>query len=106
MRRHRFLVSILSLAALVAAQEPYPAAAAMLSADYGPATWIPANPNNYSVADRPHDYPIDMIVIHDIEGSYASAIAAFQDPNRAGSAHYVIGSSGQMAQTVAANDFA
>jgi hypothetical protein len=55
--------------------------------DYPPATWAPASSANYSPADRPHDYPIDMIVIHDTESSYASAISMFRDPARQASAH-------------------
>src|SRR5207249_3178885 len=54
----------------------------------------------------PHDYGVDMIVIHDIEGSYGSAIQAFQDPNRAGSAHYVVSTKGQVAQMVLEKDVA
>src|SRR4029077_13748803 len=45
-----------------------PAAATTTSPDYPPATWVPADSSNYTVANRTHDYPIDMIVIHDIEG--------------------------------------
>jgi hypothetical protein len=107
MRRHWFLVSVLSLAALATAQNATGAQAALIySADYGPAQWIPASSANFTVANRPHDYPVDMIVIHDIEGSYASAIQTFQNPLRAGSAHYVIGKYGQVAEMVAEKDIA
>ena len=74
--------------------------------DYGPARWIPANPANYTVADRSHDYPIDMIVIHDIEGSYATGIADFQNPDWKASAHYVVSKTGQITQMVAEKDIA
>ncbi len=106
MRRTRFLVSVLSMIAVATMQGGTTAAAAAYSADYPPAAWVPASSSNYSVADRPRDYPIDMIVIHDIEGSYASAIQAFQNPARAASAHYVIGSKGQIAQMVAETNIA
>jgi hypothetical protein len=76
------------------------------SPDYGPAAWVPASSANYTVADRPHDYPVDMIVIHDIEGTADSAIRAFQNPQRAGSAHYVIGSNGSVTQMVLESDIA
>jgi hypothetical protein len=76
------------------------------SADYPPAAWVPADPNNYTVANRPRDYPVDMIVIHDIEGTYGSAIQMFQDPNREASAHYVISDAGQIAQMVLEKDIA
>lgn len=76
------------------------AAAATYSTEYPPAVWIPASKANYTVANRPVDYPVDFIIIHDTEGTYASAIAAFQDPDRAASANYVVGSKGQIAQMV------
>ncbi len=83
-------------------------AAAPLTAntDWPPAVWVPASTANYTVANRAHDYPIDMIVIHDIEGSYASAINMFQDPKRAGSAHYIISYHGLVTQMVAEKDIA
>ena len=48
------------------------------SDDYPPALWVPANSNNYTVG-RPYG-PLSFIVIHDTEGSYASAISWFQNP--------------------------
>ena len=67
---------------------------------------MPAAATNYTVANRPDDYPIDMIVIHDIEGSYASAIKTFQDPNRHASAHYVISFHGLVTEMVAEQNIA
>ena len=78
----------------------------LASVDFQRATWVPAAPTNYTVANRANDYPIDMIVIHDIEGSYASAIKAFQDPNRHGSANYVISYKGLVTQMVAEHNIA
>ena len=71
----------------------------------------PADPNaygNYDRAQRPDDGDdIRYIVIHDTEESYDSAIAAFQDPHRRVSAHYVIRSSdGQVTQLVYTKDVA
>jgi hypothetical protein len=74
--------------------------------DYPGATWVPANPANYTVANRPHDYPVDMIVIHDIEGSAPTAIQIFQDPTRQASAHYVISGGGAVTQMVQEKDIA
>ncbi|WP_251074431.1 N-acetylmuramoyl-L-alanine amidase [Streptomyces sp. ISL-12] len=55
--------------------------------------FVPAHPSNGQVADRPaNGTVIDQIVIHDTEGSYASAIANAQLAGTA-SAHYVIRSS-------------
>ncbi len=79
---------------LPAAQEASPA-----SDDYPPALWVPANANNY-LEGRPYP-PIDTIIIHDTEGSYASAISWFQNPSAQASAHYVVRSSdGQITQMV------
>jgi len=90
-----------------------PATAATASAcgapspDYGPpACWIPADPSNYSVANRAHDYPIDMIVIHDTEVSYGSAIQLFQTAGFAASAHYVVSYGGDVTQMVREKDIA
>ncbi len=69
------------------------------SPDYGPALWVPAYSNNYTVG-RPYP-PLDKIVIHDTEGSYSSAINWFQNPSSGVSAHYVVRSSdGQITQMV------
>ncbi|TME17387.1 MAG: hypothetical protein E6I70_10480 [Chloroflexi bacterium] len=83
-----------------------PRASGPMSADYGPAAWVPASPSNYTAANRPSDYPVDLIVIHDIEGSYGSAIQHFQDPSAQSSAHYVVSDAGQLTQTVAEHDIA
>jgi hypothetical protein len=74
--------------------------------DYPAATWVPAAATNFTVANRPDDYPVDMIVIHDIEGSVSSAITAFQDPSRHGSAHYIVSYHGQFWQMVNEEDIA
>ncbi len=97
-------LAVQPLPAQVAA--PAPHSSNPMSADYGPAAWVPASPSNYTVADRPRDYPVDLIVIHDIEGSYGSAIQHFQDPNAQGSAHYVTSDAGQLTQMVAEHDIA
>jgi N-acetylmuramoyl-L-alanine amidase len=80
--------------------------AVAIASDYGPATWVPANPANYTVANRPDDHPVQMIIIHDTEGSYATAIQDFQDPSWAASAHYVVSDAGQITQMVAEKDIA
>ena len=70
------------------------------------ANWVPANVNNFSYANRPTDYPVQLIVIHDIEGTAGAAIQAFQDPNRAASANYVVSDAGQITQMVREHDIA
>jgi len=74
--------------------------------DYSGATWVPADPADYSFAERPHDYPVQMIVIHDTELTAYSAIEKFQDPSSAVSAHYVVSRTGQITQMVAEQDIA
>ena len=81
-------------------------AATVASPDYGPAAWVPADPSNYSFANREHDYPINLIVIHDIEGDSSTAIQLFQRPDFAASAHYVIGYDGSITQMVREHDIA
>jgi N-acetyl-anhydromuramyl-L-alanine amidase AmpD len=66
--------------------------------DYPDAHWVPADPNNYNVG---RNTAVNCVVIHDTEGSYDSAIATFQDPNRIASANYVIRSAdGDITQMV------
>jgi N-acetyl-anhydromuramyl-L-alanine amidase AmpD len=62
----------------------------------------PTNYGNYDLANRPADgLTVRYIVIHDVEGSYASALGVFQDPTYGASSHYVIRSSdGHIAQMV------
>ncbi|WP_026677136.1 N-acetylmuramoyl-L-alanine amidase [Fictibacillus gelatini] len=61
----------------------------------------PADYGNYDLARRPNDgLDIRYIIIHDVEGSYASAINIFQSKSYV-SAHYVIRSSdGQVTEMV------
>jgi hypothetical protein len=82
------------------------AGSSVASSDYPVAAWVPASPANYSTANRPHDYPVDMIVIHDIEGSAGSAIQEFQNPATQASAHYVVSAAGDITQMVAEHDIA
>lgn len=75
--------------------------------DYPGATWVPANPGNYNVANRPNDFDINMVVIHDIEGSAGSAMAWFQNPQAQASSHYVVDSwDGKVYQMVPEKDVA
>jgi hypothetical protein len=97
----------LSLDAAQALSTPTPAGLSVhATADYPPAVWIPAAPTNYSSFDRPIDFPVDMIVVHDIEGSATSAIHMFQDPNRHGSSHYVVSLTGKVWEMVLEKDVA
>jgi hypothetical protein len=75
--------------------------------DFPGATWAPAAPSNFRRADRPTSRAIDMVVIHDIEGSATSAVNWFQNPKAQASSHYVIsGETGQIWQMVKEHDVA
>ncbi len=75
--------------------------------DYPSAFWVPASTSNYTSSSRTTSYPINLIVMHDMEGSYASSISWFQDPSAAACAHYLIRSSdGQVTQMVQEKDVA
>lgn len=75
------------------------------SVDYPDATWNPAYSGNYQSSDRPNTLPINYIIIHDTEGSYAASIAWFQNPASNVAAHYIFRSSdGDLTQMVRNKD--
>ena len=74
--------------------------------DYAGALWEPASPLNYTVADRPLTNPISRLVIHVAEGSWASTYTWFRNPRAEASAHYVVSSTGRVAQMVPDRDIA
>src|SRR3989442_7439278 len=104
--RRRILYAFLTALLGFAWSTPAPVAAACPPTDFAAAGCVAANTNNFTVSNRAQNYNVDMIVIHDTEGAYADAIAQFQDPNRAGSAHYVISQQGQITQMVLEKDIA
>jgi N-acetylmuramoyl-L-alanine amidase len=69
--------------------------------------WTAASSANYSSADRPYDQPIDTIVIHETQGSYAGTVQWFANPRADASAHFVVRSSdGAITQMVHEHDVA
>jgi N-acetyl-anhydromuramyl-L-alanine amidase AmpD len=75
--------------------------------DYPPALWVPAHSSNYTASNRPSTYPINYVVIHMMQGTYAGSISWFQNPSSNVSAHYCIRSSdGQVTQMVRHRDYA
>ncbi|MCX5385826.1 N-acetylmuramoyl-L-alanine amidase [Streptomyces sp. NBC_00083] len=74
--------------------------------DYAGAQWVAAAGANWRTADRPDDYRVDRIVIHVVQGSFDSALRAFQDPGHKAAAHYVVRKDGHVAQTVRELDVA
>ncbi|MDB6123349.1 MAG: hypothetical protein JWQ71_2342 [Pedosphaera sp.] len=61
------------------------AAAANASTDYGPANWV-ANCGQYYSSGNGHKF----VVIHDMEGYYASTISYFQNCGTQASVHYCV----------------
>ncbi|MGI5213506.1 N-acetylmuramoyl-L-alanine amidase [Plantactinospora sp. CA-290183] len=77
----------------------------VLSTDYAPAAWAPAHAENYTVSSRESSYPINYVVIHVTQGSYAGSISWFQNPASGVSAHYTIRSAdGALTQSVREKD--
>jgi N-acetyl-anhydromuramyl-L-alanine amidase AmpD len=75
--------------------------------DYPRATWEPATRSNYTRATRPTEYPIDFVVVHVTQTTYATALGVFQNPKKQVSAHYVVRSAdGHVAQCVQETDIA
>ncbi|MEU3741073.1 MULTISPECIES: N-acetylmuramoyl-L-alanine amidase [unclassified Streptomyces] len=70
------------------------------------AQWIAASDYNWRRADRPDDYDIDMVVIHVVQGGYATALRVFKDPAHGAAAHYVVRKDGHVAQMIRELDVA
>ena len=75
--------------------------------DYSNFVYLPANSNNYTVANRPYSNVIDKVVIHVAQGSWSSAVNWFQSPYSGVTAHYTVRSSdGFVAQSIREKDIA
>lgn len=68
--------------------------------DYPAAIWTPAAPGNYDYEDRPTEEPIDMVIVHDIEGPAQAGINIFQTKGASVSSHYIVGGDGKVYQLV------
>ncbi|MGW1378739.1 N-acetylmuramoyl-L-alanine amidase [Streptomyces sp. NPDC002446] len=74
---------------------------------YPPVEWIPASRSNFTAANRPAQYPINMIVVHVTQETYEDTLTLFQDPAHKAAAHYVVRSDdGHVAQCVRERDVA
>ena len=60
----------------------------------------PKAPCTYEGAQRPTDFAIDQIVIHDIEGNAQSSLRVFQNPQNQASVQYIVDSDGTVYQVV------
>lgn len=75
--------------------------------DYSNFVYLPANSNNYTVANRPYSGVIDKVVIHVAQGSWSSAVNWFQNPYAGVTSHYTVRSlDGFVAQLVREKDIA
>ncbi|XUM05105.1 N-acetylmuramoyl-L-alanine amidase [Streptomyces venezuelae ATCC 10712] len=74
--------------------------------DHKGAEWTSAARANWRRADRPDDYAVDRVVIHVVQGSYASALRVFKDPSHGAAAHYVVRKDGHVAQMIRELDVA
>ncbi|WP_393100046.1 N-acetylmuramoyl-L-alanine amidase [Streptomyces sp. LN325] len=73
-----------------------------------PCTFVSGSPAGLQVSNRPaNGIKIDTIVIHDLEGTYDSGVAALANPSNSVSANYVMRSSdGAVTQMVPTKDIA
>lgn len=74
--------------------------------DFRGAEWVAASSANWRRADRPADYGIDRVVIHVVQGGYATALRVFKDPGHGAAAHYVVRKDGHIAQMIRELDVA
>ncbi|MFE7171930.1 N-acetylmuramoyl-L-alanine amidase [Streptomyces sp. NPDC057616] len=74
--------------------------------DFRGARWLAASSANYRRADRPADYPIDRVVVHVTQGSFASAVKAFLNPAHQAAAHYIVRQNGEITQMIRELDVA
>jgi N-acetylmuramoyl-L-alanine amidase len=69
--------------------------------DYPGADWVPASTSNYTASSRPGAYPIDYVVIHVTQETFADTLDIFQKSGAQVSAHYVVRSAdGHVSQAV------
>ncbi|GGX77787.1 amidase [Streptomyces minutiscleroticus] len=97
-----------ALAAVPYALLPHPRAGAQpRSEDYPPAEWTAASSSNRTSANRPTSHPINLVIIHVTQETYAKTLEIFRNPAKKVSAHYVVRSAdGHVAQMVRDRDIA
>ncbi|KAB1145302.1 N-acetylmuramoyl-L-alanine amidase [Streptomyces luteolifulvus] len=83
------------------------AAAGTRTVDCPAAEWAPASTANYTASSRPVSHPVDRVIIHVTQETYATTLSIFQNPQKNVSAHYVVRSAdGHVAQCVREADIA
>src|SRR5262249_2408322 len=71
------------------------------------AAWATASTSNYTASNRPTSYPVNLVVIHVTQETFADTITLFKDPAHAAAAHYVVRSAdGAIDQCVREHDVA
>ncbi|WP_425840355.1 N-acetylmuramoyl-L-alanine amidase [Streptomyces fractus] len=82
-------------------------ALSLTAVDYPKAQSVPASKSNYTTSQRPLSYPVEFVVVHVTQESYATTLDIFKNPAKKVSAHYVVRSSdGHIAQMVREKDVA
>ena len=76
----------------------------LTAVEYPKAEFEPADPTNYTEADRPNDDAILQVIFAMSQGTYSGTIAYFQTPSVGGSAHYILAEDGRVAQMVSEAD--
>ncbi|MET8577870.1 N-acetylmuramoyl-L-alanine amidase [Streptomyces sp. NPDC005012] len=74
--------------------------------DFGGARWTAASEANYRRADRPDDYPVELVVMHVTQGGYDSAVRVFKDPSHRAATHYIVEQDGRVTQMIRELDVA
>ncbi|MGC9498792.1 N-acetylmuramoyl-L-alanine amidase [Streptomyces sp. WG7] len=74
--------------------------------DYSGARWVAASDENWRRADRPDDFGVDMVIVHVTQGSFESAVRAFQNPAHKAASHYIVGQDGRVTQMIRELDVA
>ncbi|WP_448318117.1 N-acetylmuramoyl-L-alanine amidase [Streptomyces sp. CO7] len=74
--------------------------------DYPGARWTAASEANYRRADRPDDYPVELVVVHITQCEYRTAVMVFKDPAHQAAAHYIVDRDGHVTQMIRELDVA
>ncbi len=83
------------------------AAARPQAPDHPGAEWHPATGANYTASNRPRGHPVDRVIIHVAQTTFAGTLSIFRNPRKQVSAHYVVRSAdGHVAQCVREADIA
>lgn len=64
------------------------------------------SPCTYNTANRPSDYPILFLTIHDLEGTLQDGLNIFQNPSSGVSIHYIVDTDGTVYQLLHEKDIA